>query len=692
MKLSLCPLWLAVRAIATRLLMATSLVTCMEKSQILPSYFNVSFDADDRSLRYNLDLTTEISGNVLAHVQIYAYGFVIIDRVFDMCNLGWKQFCPLYPGNLQIQSIEYLDKSVVDSIPGIAFLVPDIDAVVKVDVYDATTNERLSCLQSSFSNGRTVSQTGIRWTTAVIAGLGLAVSAFLSTFGNSNAASFIANNIMSLFLYFQSVVIVCMQSVDRVPPIVLAWSENLAWSMGLIEVPFMQKVFRWYIQSTGGSPTLYFKQTTQQILVQRSIAAVKTFTDYVANLPAVSCTKRDLSYHLNSNHNLIVLRGIKRVGFNAGIEPTSIVVTGFTFFVIFGFVLVALLEFVHFAIVFLVRTNTIKPTTMSHFRRSLPAILRGTVLKYVYIGFIQLVILSLWEFTARDSPAVIALAALTLLMSVVLGAYACWNTYVQASLSVERFNNPAAILYGDSNVLHRFGFIYTIFNAKTYWFGLVILGYLLVKGIFVGLCQSAGKISTVLLFVLDLAYTVSLFYFRPYMNKPTNILNYCLSIVITVNSFLFMFFSGLFGQPALVDSIMGWIFFILNAAFSLILLIMILVLVTLAFISKNPDSRFAPARDDRKSFQRMFSLKYNKSRNTMSAEARTRNELFALGAAAQLHQKGWEEDIYRQHDSSKNSDDGITPEMSLEKVALFLERSRSDDSLQYDELLYTDNR
>lgn len=661
--------------------MATSLVTCMDNSQISPSYFNVTFNADDGSLRYNLDLDTEISGNVTAHIQVYAYGFVIIDRTFDMCNLGWKQFCPLYPGSLQISSIEYLSKSVVNQVPGIAFTVPDIDAVVKVDVYDNVSGDRISCLQSAFSNGKTVSQTGIRWATACIAGLGLLVSAFLSTFGNSNAASHIATNAVSLFFYFQSVVIVCMQSVDRVPPIALAWSENLAWSMGLIEVPFMQKIFRWYIQSTGGTPTLYFKNTTLQILVQRSMKAIQTVLDYVSSLPVVSQMKRDLTFHLNSNKNLVILRGIKRVGFAAHIEPTSIVVTGFTFFVLFGFVLVALLVFVHSATVLLVRTKTINPNTLSHFRKMFPAILKGTILRYVYIGFIQLVILSLWEFVERDSPAVIVIACVTLVMSLGLGAFACWNTYIHGSRSIQKYKNPAAILYGDSNVLHKFGFIYTMFNAKTYWFGAVVLTYCFLKAIFIGLVQSSGKVSSILLFVLDLAYTVLLFVYKPFMNKSTNILNYCMSIVVTINSLLFMFFSSVFGQPELVSSIMGWIFFILNAAFSLILLVMILVLIGLALTSKNPDARFAPARDDRTSFQRMSSLKHSKSEKALSAEARTKNELFALGAAAQLHQEGWEEDMYRLQDMSKNSDDTSTPDSTLEKAE---QRPLSDGSWRPD--------
>ncbi|KAK7678162.1 hypothetical protein QCA50_018840 [Cerrena zonata] len=249
-------------------------------------------------------------------------------------------------------------------IPGIAYNVPDIDAVVKVIVKDRDSGEELSCIQSGFTNGKTVSQTGAKWATAIIAGLGLLIAAVLSTF----------------------VVVVSMQHVERVPPIASSWAENLAWSMGLIRVTFMQDIFRWYIQSTGGHPTTYFLGTTKQILVQRAM-------DY-----------------------------------------------------------------------------------------------------------------------------------------------------------------------------------------------------------------------------LD------------------------------------------------VSSIMGWIFFILNAAFSLILLLMIIVLICLAITSKNPDARFAPAKDDRASFQRKSSVKRksytDKGDNLASKEKdNVHNELFALGLAAQDHSNNWELEMYRLHNLSNGADD-----------------------------------
>lgn len=638
---------------ALRSLSATSLVTCMTNSQIDPSFFNVTFNPENSNLYYSLDLQTNLNTYIVADIEVYAYGFLIISEKLDLCDLDWKQFCPIFPGNLQVEGIEGISSKYVNMIPGIAYNVPNIDAVVKVMIRDRDSGQSLSCIQTEFTNGKTVSQTGARWATAVIAGLGLLIAAIMSTFGNSNAASHIAANSVSLFLYFQSVVVVSMQAVDRVPPIASAWSENLAWSMGLIRVEFMQKIFRWYVQSTGGTPSLFFIGTTKQILVQRALDHFKTVSSFF---------KRAENFALQTTDKLIVLRGIKRIGYNSGIEPTSIVVTGFTFFVLVGYVLIAVLLLVKLILTLLSRSGKFNNNRTYYFRTSFPTVLKGAILRYCYIGFTQLVILSLWEFTVQDSPAVIVLAVLFLLCSLTSIAYSYFKTVQYGRASIKKFNNPAALLYGDNKILNKFGYCYTMFHAEKYWFGIVLVGYNLVRAIFIGLCQASGKASSLVLFFVDLFYTIFLIYSKPYLNKSTNVLSYLTAVVTTLNSFLFVFFSNVFNQPAPVSSIMGWVFFILNAAFSLILLLMVLVFIGFSIFSKNPDARFAPARDDRFSFQNNksgFNGLDEKSRSVDSSFSQNddpNNELSALGVAAQEHSTNWESEMYKLNNLS-----GSTP-------------------------------
>ena len=75
--------------------------------------------------------------------------------------------------------------------------------------------------------------------------------------------------------------------------------------------------------------------------------------------------------------------------------------------------------------------------------------------------------------------------------------------------------------------------------------------------------------------------------------------------------------------------VMGVIFFILNAAFALVLLILVLISSIYALISKNPDVRYQPMRDDRASFIKS---------NTQMA---TSTELDALGVTARGDKGGY---------------------------------------------------
>ncbi|KAL3235743.1 transient receptor potential ion channel family protein [Nakaseomyces bracarensis] len=635
---------------AKRSLFATSLVTCIENSQLSSNSFNVTFNPDDRSLYYNLDMTTSIDSYIYALVDVYAYGFKIITKEVDLCNIGWKQFCPVHPGNIQIESIEYISKEYTDEIPGIAYHVPDIDAFAKVRVFSADTNAYLACVQVFFSNGKTVSQTAVKWVSAVIAGIGLLLSAVLSSFGNSRAASHISANTMLLFLYFQSVVVVAMEHVHRMPPIASAWAENLVWSMGLIRVTFMQKIFRWFVQSTGGTPELFLTSKTQSVLAQRTF-----------NVLSPSLVKRATEI-LYGNQNTKIFRGIKRLGYLMRIESTSIVPTGFTFFVLCGYLLAAIIIGTKYAVELCIRAGWMNPRRFLLYRKNWRPILKGALLRYIYIGFVQLTILSFWEFTERDSGAVIVIACLFVCLSCGLMLWAAFRTLHFGKKSVRLYNNPAALLYGDEYVLHKYGFFYTMFNAKYYWWNIVLLCYMFLKALFVGFAQGSGKTQALALFIFDFFYTIAVIRYKPFLDRPTNIMNIFICVVTCVNSFLFMFFSDLFHQGYQVSAIMGWVFFIMNAAFSLILLLMILTFVLLIVFSKNPDLKFKPIKDDRASFQKTtIPNPFEESKNadllaspsTFSSDSplnekkgkrkfTAADELLALGQVAGDHDNGWE--------------------------------------------------
>jgi uncharacterized membrane protein len=88
------------------------------------------------------------------------------------------------------------------------------------------------------------------------------------------------------------------------------------------------------------------------------------------------------------------------------------------------------------------------------------------------------------------------------------------------------------------------------------------------------------------------------------MNKQTNGFAIAISVINTFNMILMIFFSNVFGLPGLANGILGVIWFVVNAVFALILLVLIIVSCAYAFFSKDPESRYQPMRDDRSSFIR----------------------------------------------------------------------------------------
>jgi hypothetical protein len=102
---------------------------------------------------------------------------------------------------------------------------------------------------------------------------------------------------------------------------------------------------------------------------------------------------------------------------------------------------------------------------------------------------------------------------------------------------------------------------------------------------------------------------------------------------------------------------MGVIFFILNAAFALVLLLMVLVSSGFALFTKNPDTRYQPMRDDRGSF--------------IKSQTQLTTELDALGATARGEGKGTHSRI--DDDDDFNSNDSLEQRQMALKEGGFTE-------------------
>ncbi|KAJ6780608.1 hypothetical protein PWT90_03492 [Aphanocladium album] len=584
---------------ADRVLVSNSLNTCSAASGFTASLFDVKFDADTGYAEISMTATSTIAGHVLFYVTVSAYGYPIIDnKVFDPCNIEeLKGMCPMRVGKPPEEFRLEVGKNL--PIPGIAFSIPDLDATAKVRIM--LGDDEVACLEANVSNRKTVDTIGVKWATAVIAFLALISSAVLNSLGHANAASHVAANSLSLFSYFQSQAMIGLTAV-KLPPIARAWTQDFQWTMGIIKLGFMQDIFTWYQRATGGTAaTILDSIRTQSVQVQkRGLALASRGIDLLPE--RVGTLARRGNIKLSSGNYLVY--GIQRVAFRSKIESTNLFMTAMTWFcvlVIFTALVVAAYKGI---LELLAKKGTVKGDRFLEFRNGWITVLKGIIFRLTLLGFPLVTVFCLWEFTQADSPAEIVLAIFFLLAVMTTLAFGTWKVITIARRSISHHSNPAYILFADPNVINKWGFLYIQFRASAYYFIAPLLAYMFLKSLFVAVAQKSGITQAIAFILLEAGALIGATVMRPWMDKPTNTFNIMICVVNFINSICLLIYTNVFDLPALVVGIFGVILFILNAVFSLVLLLMVIISTAFAVFRKNPDSRYQYMGDDRASFMK----------------------------------------------------------------------------------------
>ncbi|KAF3917696.1 hypothetical protein AA313_de0209875 [Arthrobotrys entomopaga] len=565
------------------------LATCMDNSQFVVSDFSFLYTPSNSSLLYGFQGMSSINSNVIISLEIIVYGYSAHTEIINPCTQNMRSLCPMQPGavNLQLNSMNV--SKFASKVPSQAFTVPDIDAIVRI-TFTTLDGIKVACLEAELSNGQTVHQNGVSWTTALITGSSLLISGTASALGHSKTASYIASLTLSLFGYFQSQVIFAMAAV-KLPPIARSWMQNLVWSMGIIRVGFMQSVLGWYVDATGGTADLSPR----------------------ADDVNVQIAKRDVQQIAAPQQpKPMIVTGIPRVAFLSGIARTNLFMTSLGFFIslVGGVILIVVIFNLS------VRIKGEKKTRFATFKRDWSDILKGIIYRIILIGFPQLAALCLWELTSRDSPAIVVLAIAFFLISLSLLS---WATYKVTSLG--RLTG----LQTDQTYLNKWGFLYTPFKSSAYFWVIPVLIYALVKGIFVGLVQSHGSVQSAALLIIESIYLIAISWVRPFTDRKINTINIFIGIINTLNAVMLVFF-GISKGASLARSILGVIFFFMNAVFVLVILIHVLIAATHAIFAKDPDSRYQKIQDGKKDLKSDKNFENPTEVDSLGANARDNNQ------------------------------------------------------------------
>ena len=534
-------------ATAERLIESKSLNPCQDNSLFTATLFNVAFTPDNNSLAFDVVGVSSISGYVTAELDVIAYGYSALKQTIDPCKSNLEGMCPMNPGQINIQSNLDIPNNVIRQIPGIAYGVPDLDGLVKIYIKDRSSGNDLACVEAELSNGKTVDQKAVGWTTAVIAGLALLASAVTSGLGHSNTAAHVAANALSLFGFFQAQAIIGMTAVP-LPPVVASWTQNFQWTLGIIRIGFLQQICTWYQRSTGGTPTsLLSNLNTASVQVQKR--SLET-THRLFMRAYHEMTKRTGSnVGASTGTKTVIVQGIKRVGFRAKIEPTNIFLTGLIFFIVFVVLTAVCVALFKAFCEAAVKAGWFKGDKFEDFRTGWRVVLKGILFRMVLIGYPQIAILCLWELTQRDSAAEVVFALFFFISMTLALLWASLKVFRIAKRSVQMHKNPAYILYSDPAALNKWGFLYVQFRATAYYFIMPMLVYILIKAIFIAFAQSSGTAQAIALVIIEAFFLIGVSILRPWMDKKTNAFNISIAAINFLNVIFLLVFTAVFNQP-----------------------------------------------------------------------------------------------------------------------------------------------
>jgi hypothetical protein len=434
--------------------------------------------------------------------------------------------------------------------------------VVRLEIIDADTNSKVTCVQASVNNGVTVDQMGVAWTMAILIGLGLLATVVMSILGHANIATHVAFRTLLFLGFMQSQAMWGMTAVNQ-RPLVQSWTQLWQWTMGLVGAPFLQTICTWFQRATGGTPSKILTQTDEYSVIMQK-------RSYIPG----SLVRR--ATDMTENGGEIEVQGIERVGFRINIEPTNIFMASYLFFYFVTVVFLLVILFLK-----LVLPRLARKSKTANMERTMVAssdwkdFMRGSLYRLASLGYPQMCALGLWELIHRDSAAEIVLAICMWLTMTVVLCWAIFKVFQRARLSRTLRQNPAYTLYSDPVCLTRWGFLYVNYKAQAYYFMIPLFLYTLAKGLVIAFGQSNPLAQAIVLLIAETAFVVATCVIRPYMN--------------------------VFNTPELVGGVMEVLFFFLNAVFMLALLVFFLISFYYVFTLKEPAEQYTRLADNRSS-------------------------------------------------------------------------------------------
>ncbi|KAL4974527.1 hypothetical protein BDW66DRAFT_139714 [Aspergillus desertorum] len=576
-----------------------SLSTCLTGSDIQVNKLDITFSRSTKTINFDVSGTNTKEQNVTASLSVTAYGNEVYTKEFDPCDGAnyVEQLCPVPAGSFSATGSQTVPDEYVNQIPSIAFSIPDLDGVVKLELKSKDNGNEVACIESELSNGKSAEVPAVSYVAAGMAGAALALSG-LSALGSAGHVGSATSSpgFGEVMGWFHTMATTGMLSVNY-PKVYSSFTKNFAFSTGLIPLEQMQHSIDNFRRLTGGNLTQNNYDYWKGVSASSSDNTQKRSLDALFGAARLVMREVDASVNSTSSgndtssgaENLLSADGISKLS-NELLIPQSN--TFMTVLLIFAIVIAAITVGILLVKVILElwALNGSFPQKLADFREHYWGLLARTITNLILVVYSIWVMYCVYQFSSGDSWAAQLLAGVTLaIFTGVLGFFAF--RIVHLARKYKKSGGDASPLYENKEVWRKYSLFYDNYKKGCWWLFIPAILYMLIKGCIIaganghGLVQSTGQL------VVEALMLGLLLWHRPYVAKSTQWINITIQVVRVLSVVCVLVFVDQLGLSQTTKTVTGVVLIVVQSALTGVLAILIAVNAIIICCRENPHAR-----------------------------------------------------------------------------------------------------
>lgn len=407
---------------------------------------------------------------------------------------------------------------------------------------------------------------------------------------------------MEVFTWFQGLAMNGMLSVNY-PPVYRSFTQNFAFSTGLIPWETLQRSIDSFRAATGGdleassvdrlmNTTLVFADGTTApgnssfFKVKRAMEDFATLARRQIETSVGAAAQEGGSTSEEMGAIREAVSGIQAYVQQLSIPESN---TFMTVLLVVAIVIAATavgILLVKVVLEFWALFGSF-PESLTGFRKHYWGSIARAITTLILLLYGIWVLYCVVQFTQGDSWAAKTLAGVTLAVFTGVLAFFSWKIWATAR-QLRKNEGDASGLYEDKKIWVKYSLFYESYKKSYWWVFVPTIVYMFTKGVVLALLDGSGRVQTATLIAVEGLFLILLLWGRPYERKSGNVINIVIQVVRVLSVVCILVFVEELGIEQTTQTVTGVVLIAVQSALTGVLAILIVWNAFNACCKDNP--------------------------------------------------------------------------------------------------------